>query len=148
MAPSIFHELITLLNKTEEGLDNQNFEILEEHSTKALRTLKDIETKIQFLRVKAYLQRGNFNKARAIVQSIQKTPSIQEDSVQFIGMLMKKEKYVEVIEMCDVLKPVKENQGQLQNEEESDEIAELRQKAVDKIERTSGSDIMTKLPYV
>ncbi|KAG2217138.1 hypothetical protein INT45_008853 [Circinella minor] len=147
MAPSIFHELITLLNKTEEGLDNQNFEILEEHSTKALRTLKDIETKIQFLRVKAYLQRGNFNKARAIVQSIQKTPSIQEDSVQFIGMLMKKEKYVEVIEMCDVLKQVKENQGQLQNEEESDEIAELRQKAVDKIEIRDQIDIMTKLPF-
>ncbi|KAI7848079.1 hypothetical protein BDC45DRAFT_524243 [Circinella umbellata] len=60
---------------------------------------------------------------------------------------MKEEKYVNVIEMCDVLKAVKENQGQLQNEEESDEIAELRQKAVDKIERTSGSDIMTKLPY-
>ncbi|KAI7857524.1 hypothetical protein BDC45DRAFT_501417 [Circinella umbellata] len=60
---------------------------------------------------------------------------------------MKEEKYVDVIEMCDVLKPVKENQGQLQNEEESDEIVELRQKAVDKIERTSRIDIMTKLPY-
>ncbi|KAG2220802.1 hypothetical protein INT45_012471 [Circinella minor] len=140
-------KLLTSFKSVEESLHESNLQTLEEHSTKVLHALKDIETKLQFIRVMAYLQHGEISTARTIALSIQRTPSYQQESIQLIHILMEEKRYLDVIEMCDIFKPITVNQDQLKIEGENGEIVELRQKAMEKLEKSCRIDVMTKFPH-
>ncbi|KAI7848080.1 hypothetical protein BDC45DRAFT_610544 [Circinella umbellata] len=87
-----FEKLERSLIDADESLNNGNLRILEQHSTNAFQALKDIETKVQFIRVKAYLQHGFFAHARAIAQSIKETPNSLGYATQLIHILMEEKK--------------------------------------------------------
>ncbi|KAI7854592.1 hypothetical protein BDC45DRAFT_535174 [Circinella umbellata] len=139
-------KFLTSFKNVEDSLHERNLQTLEEHSTKVLHSLKDIETKLQFIRVKAYLQHGEISTARTIAQSIQRTPSYKSESIQLIHKLMEEKRYLDAIEMCDIFKLITVNQDQLKIEGENDEIVELRQKAMEKLKNSSRIDVMTKFP--
>ena len=147
MDSSVFHQLITSFHKAEKTLNNGSFGTLEENSTKALNALKDIETKLQFIRVKAYLKYEGFSTAHVIAQSIQRTPSYKQESIQVVNTLMKGKRYLDVIEMCNIFKPATGDQGQLEVKGEYAEIVELRQKAMAELEEDHQVDAMTRLPH-
>ena len=91
MNSTLFNELITSFNKAEEASNQGNLWTAEIHSTKALRALDQIRTKLLAIRVIAYLQLGKFCKAYHNLQLIQETESLEKLSVERVYIMKKKQ---------------------------------------------------------
>ncbi|KAI7847144.1 hypothetical protein BDC45DRAFT_26199 [Circinella umbellata] len=146
MHSSVLDELIISFNKVKECSNDANLKAYESNFIAANQAIQDLETQIQFVRLKMYLYQREFSKAHAIARSLKKTPSNIKKSIPVIQSLIEEEKYFDVIEICNIFQPIRLDQDSVTTEEEYNQFVELRQKAIDKLKEYNRFDI-TRLPY-
>ena len=139
-----FDDLTTSFNKAKEAAVEGNLCTLENCFDTAFRVLEDIKTALLFICVFTYLKHGEFRKARTAAHLLQKTSMGKEQHDRLITVLMHEKRYWDVIEMCDIRDLYKVGR---KTKEGWRGDPELRQQAIDKLEKYRQIDVIKNLPH-